>query len=267
MTSLPDIESDLALAHRLADAAAAETLPRFRAVDLVADNKAQDGFDPVTAADKAAEAAIRAVLAKERPDDAVFGEEEARRPGRSGRTWVIDPIDGTRGFVSGIPLWTTLIALDDGIRGVLGVVDQPYIGERFVGCLIGPTGAQLHRGGLPATIATRRAERLSDATLMTTDPALFSEVETPRFEAVRTACRLTRYGADGYGYALLAAGQIDLVIESGLSAYDIAAPKVVVEAAGGVVTGWTGGDCRWGGQVLAAATPRLHAQALAMLTG
>ena len=269
------------LAGELADAAGAAALPFFRAPALVADDKgAADGrrFDPVTAADRAAERAIRELLARRRPDDGVYGEEEERTTGTSGLTWVVDPIDGTRSFISGLPLWGILIGLDDGARGRIGVIDQPYTRERFVGVLregggdawmtgpgAGPgTGPGNGTGGrLP--MRTRPCAGLAEATVFTTDPFLFGEAEHEAFQAVRARARLTRYGTDCYAYALLAMGLVDLVIEAGLAPYDVAALVPVVTAAGGRLTGWNGGDCRWGGRVVAAGSPEVHAAALEVL--
>ncbi|MEM9781361.1 MAG: histidinol-phosphatase [Pseudomonadota bacterium] len=260
-----DLDRAADLAVRLADAARAETLPRFRAAGLVADNKLDDSaFDPVTDADRGAEAAIRALLAAEAPDDTVLGEEHEDRHGSSGATWVIDPVDGTRAFIAGLPTWGTLIALDDGDRGVLGLVDHPWTDERFLG--LRDRGASLTRAGQTRPIAVRRTRDLAEATLMTTALELFNDADAAVFAHLRDAARLTRYGMDCYAYAMLAAGQIDLVVECDLQAYDIAAPKALVEAAGGVVTDWQGGDCRWGGNVVAAATPELAETARRVLS-
>ncbi|MDT8344763.1 MAG: histidinol-phosphatase [Thermohalobaculum sp.] len=267
MSASPALDDLIVLARRLADAAAAVTLPRFRAPDLATDDKGVGSlFDPVTAADRDAESAIRAILARERPDDAILGEEHAAQAGRSGFTWVIDPIDGTRAFISGLPVWGTLIALDDGARGVIGIVDQPFTGERFIGLhdAAGPRAMLEHRG-MVRRIATRQGHALSDAIAFTTAPELFAPAEQAGFEAIRRRARLMRYGTDCYAYALLALGHVDLVVEAGLKAYDIAAPKALIEAAGGIVTDWRGGECRWGGRVLATAHPALHAEALAHL--
>ena len=252
----------IALAERLADAARRETLARFRARDLAADNKAATGFDPVTEADLAAERAMRAILAKEAPDDAVAGEEMEDAAGTSGRRWVLDPIDGTRGYLSGTPCWGTLIALEDAGRPVLGLIDQPFIGERFLGGFgearyVGPHGA--------GALRTREARPLSEAVLFTTHPGIGSAAERGAFEALSRAVRLTRYGLDCYAYALLAAGQIDLVVEADLKSCDIAAPIAVIEAAGGRVSDWRGGPATAGGQVIAAANDTVHAAALELL--
>ncbi len=261
-------EDLVALTHRLADAGGAAALAHFRARDLVTEDKdGMECFDPVTAADRASERAIREILAAERSEDGVLGEEEEARPSRSGLTWVIDPIDGTRAFISGLPTWGVLIALDDGTAGRIGVIHQPFTGERFIGHDLAGRRAELHRHGRSEPIAVRPCPDLAAATLFTTAPELFAADERARFEAVRAEARLTRYGTDCYAYALLAMGQIDLVIESGLEAYDIAAPAALVRAAGGIATDWQGGDPRWGGTVVAAGDPRVHAAALVLLRG
>jgi histidinol phosphatase-like enzyme (inositol monophosphatase family) len=260
------------LANALADRAGSASLPYFRARNLDADDKGNDGggagrFDPVTVADRAAERAMRELLALQRPDDGVFGEEEARTVGSSGLTWVLDPIDGTRAFISGLPVWGTLIALDDGSRGRIGIVDQPYIGERFVG-VIGNARVEAWMTGPHGrrTLHTRLCAGLESATVFTTDPFLFTSAEAEAFGAVRARARLTRYGTDCYAYALLAMGLVDLVIESGLAAYDIAAHVPIIEAAGGRVTDWQGHCCRWGGRVVAAGSVEVHAAALEILS-
>jgi len=252
-------------AHALADAARPVTLRYFRSRDLTTANKDDGpgrGFDPVTAADHAAEDAIRALLAERRPQDGILGEERGNQAGESGLTWVIDPIDGTRGFLSGAPTWGVLIAVSDDDGPLLGIIDQPYIRERFWGGLgqayvEGPMGR--------AVLQTRPARPLDQAILYTTFPEIGSDAERRAFERVAARARLTRYGTDCYAYALVAAGQIDLVIEAGLQAYDVQAPIAVIEAAGGMVTDWQGGPVHEGGQVLAAANREIHAAALAQL--
>ena len=246
----------------MADAARLAILPYFRQSDLQTDNKLDTGFDPVTVADRAAEQAMRALLAQHRPQDGVWGEEFGHTPGQSGRLWVLDPIDGTRAFIAGTPTWGVLIALSDADGPFLGIIDQPYIAERFVGGRevaewTGPLGTR--------ALATRRTSDLDQALLFTTFPEVGRDNDRAGFQQVAAKVLLTRYGMDCYAYALLAAGQIDLVIEAGLQAYDIQAPIAVIQAAGGVVTNWRGDPAHDGGQVLAAATPALHAQALAQL--
>lgn len=252
------------VAHDMADAARQVILPHFRSAALTSDNKDANGFDPVTVADRAAERAMRDVLAQQRPDDAILGEEFGTQAGVSGLTWVLDPIDGTRGFVSGTPTWGVLIAVGPEAGPGLGLIDQPYIGERFIGFdgqaeLRGPSGQ--------SRLATRGTRDLAQATLFTTFPEVGSAAERTAFEQVAARVQLTRYGMDCYAYALVAAGQADLVIEAGLNAYDIQAPIALVEAAGGIVTDWDGGPVHAGGRALAAANRDIHAQALALLQG
>ncbi|WP_425092119.1 histidinol-phosphatase [Tropicimonas sp. S265A] len=262
--SLTDADADSLwrTAHRLADVARPITLRHFRSAALQVSNKDAAGFDPVTEADRATELAMREILADMRPDDAILGEEFGTTDGTSGLTWVLDPIDGTRAYLSGAPTWGVLIALCDATGPHLGVIDQPYIGERFFGGagqvgVSGPSGTQV--------LATRRTEALSDAILFTTFPEVGSPEDRRGFEAVAEHVRLTRYGMDCYAYGLLAAGQIDLVIEAGLQAYDICAPIAVIEAAGGIVTDWQGAPAHAGGRALAAANPSIHAAALDIL--
>ncbi len=250
-----------AVAEEMAEAARAVTLRYFR-TDMAVDNKEVGGFDPVTAADREAEQAMRAVLARCRPDDAVFGEEFGKTPGTSGLTWVLDPIDGTRAFISGAPSWGVLIGLDAGQGPVLGVVDQPYIGERFIG---GFGAADMQRGGESREINVRACAGLENAILMTTFPEVGTKVEGAAFAAVSGQCKLTRYSLDCYAYALLAMGQIDIVIEAGLNAYDVQGPIGVVQGAGGIVTDWQGNPAHNGGQIIAAGDARVHAAALEIL--
>jgi histidinol phosphatase-like enzyme (inositol monophosphatase family) len=250
-----------AVADATANAARIETLRHFRAVDLTAESKRAD-FDPVTVADRAAEQSMRAIIATLRPDDAILGEEFAASAGTSGLTWVLDPIDGTRAYLSGAPTWGVLIAVSDASGPLYGLIDQPHIGERFTGGF-GRAAYTGPRGGAP--LHTRPARPLSEAILFTTFPEVGTEAERAAFRRVADRARLTRYGFDCYAYALLAGGQIDLVIEAGLQPYDIHAPIAVIEAAGGIVTDWSGGPAHGGGQVIAAANRQVHAEALARL--
>jgi len=254
--------TDLEIAHLLADAARAAILPHFRQAALVAENKLAGGFDPVTIADREAETAMRGILTRYRPDDAIWGEEFGQTAGTSGRTWVLDPIDGTRGFISGTPTWGVLIALSGADGPVLGIIDQPYTGERFTG---GPGVAEMTGPLGKSRLVTRRTPTLGQAILFTTFPEVGTKAERAGFAAVSEQVKLTRYGMDCYAYALLAAGQVDLVIEAGLNAYDIQGPIGVIEAAGGIVTNWQGGPAHQGGRVLAAANSDLHATVLEIL--
>jgi histidinol phosphatase-like enzyme (inositol monophosphatase family) len=267
-----DLDALRAAAFAVADAARAACLPHFRAAGLTAEDKGGPGwFDPVTVADREAEAAMREVLGRLRPGDAILGEEQGTSRGASGRetglSWVLDPIDGTRGFMAGTPTWGVLVALNDGARPVLGVIDQPFTGERFWGVSHGTRrGAEWTRGADARPLRTRPCAGLASATLFTTFPEVGTAAERAGFEAVRDRARLARYGMDCYAYALIAAGSVDLVIEAGLAAYDVQALIPVIEGAGGVITDWRGGDCQRGGRVLAAGDPRTHAEALAILS-
>ena len=249
------------VAGLLADAARLETLKHFRQTDLSVDSKAEE-FDPVTEADRAAERAMRAILAAERPGDGILGEEYGTSQSETGLTWVLDPVDGTRGFMAGTPTWGVLIAVSDETGPRLGVIDQPYIGERFTG---GLGVARVDGPHWSRPLATRPARPLGEAVLLTTFPEVGTPEEEAAFRRVAAKARLTRYGLDCYGYALLAAGQVDLVIEAGLQPYDIAAPVAVIQAAGGIVTDWDGGPAHDGGRALAAANPEIHAEALRLL--
>lgn len=259
-----DARALIETAHALADAAREETLAHFRSDGLAADNKVTTHFDPVTVADRAAETRIRAILEKRRPTDAILGEEFGPKPGTSGLTWVIDPIDGTRSYMSGTPTWGVLIAVADAKGPLFGLIDQPFIGERFAGGLgvaevVGPMGR--------FPLRTRSPRPLAEAILFTTFPEVGTPEEGSAFDRVKAKAKLTRYGLDCYAYALVAAGQIDLVIEAGLQAYDVQAPIAVIEAAGGIVTDWQGRPALHGGRILAAANRDIHAEAMSVLNG
>lgn len=260
-----ELESFAAFACRLADAARAQTLPRWRRAGAAA-NKAVHGafggYDPVTEADVAAEDAMRALIRAEYPGHGIAGEERGETPGAGPWSWSLDPIDGTRAYLCGLPSWTTLIALLQGGAPVLGVIDAPRTGERYVGT---PAGTRLIDGAGETSLAASGCTTLADARLATTDPHLFKGDEVQAFDRVRRACRVTRYGLDAYAYARLAAGSVDLVIESGLKPHDLNALLPVVRGAGGVVGDWNGGADVSAGRLLAAATPELFAAAATLL--
>ncbi|MCV0393869.1 MAG: histidinol-phosphatase [Rhizobiaceae bacterium] len=243
---------------RLAAAAAAETLPRFRRRGLV-DNKLGSGFDPVTEADREAERAIRALILAEHPDHGILGEEHGLHNGDARHVWVIDPIDGTRAFISGLPVWGTLIGLTEDGDATAGAMSQPFTGELFYA---DETGAHYEGPGGPHPLQTRKGLALVDATLFTTTPALFTEAKRALYDRLEAAVRLPRYGTDCYAFAMLAAGHADIVVEAGLQPYDIVALIPIVEKAGGVITTLDGEPAENGGDVIAAATPRLHEAAL-----
>ncbi len=239
-------------------------LPFFRTSLSVTDKSDQAAFDPVTEADRAGESIIRAQIKQHLPRHGIIGEEFGAENGEAEFVWVIDPIDGTRSFICGIPLWGTLIGLLRHGNPVLGIMNQPYTGEAFIG-----TGgsAQFKRAGQSRKLATRPCARLEDAYLATTSPLIFDDSHKPGYDAVARQTRLARYGTDCYAYCMLAAGQLDLVVEAGLKPYDIVALIPIIEGAGGVVTTWDGGPAQNGGAIVAAGDPRLHAAALKILGG
>lgn len=257
-----DIAALAAFAHRLADASGAAIMPFFRADPGVDDKGHAKGqaFDPVTAADRDAETAIRALIAAEYPNHGVLGEEHGTQKGASPMHWVLDPIDGTRAFITGGPQWGTLIALNDGEKPVLGILDQPFTRERWIGH--GGKAELLARGSV-RKLKTRACPTLKEAVISTTHPwSYFTDAEQTAFRAIDAKARMTRFGGDCYAYGLLAMGLMDAVIESALQPWDIQALIPIVEGAGGIVTSWTGGDAQDGGQVVASGDERLHAALL-----
>lgn len=250
------------VAHALADAARPIALKYFRNSGQGLINKNSAGFDPVTVADQSIEQEMRRILAERRPQDGILGEEFAPISGTSGFTWGLDPIDGTRGFISGTPTWGVLIAVNARQGPVLGIVDQPYTEERFVG---GFGQAALFHKSHKKRLNVRSCSDLSDAILFSTFPEIGTQHQETAFKKVAQACKMVRYGTDCYAYALLAAGCIDLVIEAGLNAFDIQAPMALIENAGGIVTNWQGGPAHQGGEVIAAGNARIHVRALDLL--
>ncbi|MBX9930429.1 MAG: histidinol-phosphatase [Methylobacterium sp.] len=241
-------------------------LPFFRAAFGMDDKtRGTAPFDPVTEADRAAELALRNLIRRTFPTHGILGEEFGDERLDAEYVWVLDPIDGTRAFVAGLPTWGTLIGLTRAGTPVRGLMHQPYIGECFSGDgrnarLKGPRGER--------ALCTRRLGTLSEAVLATTDPRLFAEGrERDGFTALEARVRLSRYGTDCYAYCMLASGQIDLVVESGLKPYDIVALIPIIEGAGGVVTDWDGGPANQGGRIVAAGDARLHKIALEILRG
>ena len=249
---------------KLATASGQAILPFFRAKHATEDKSAGGVFDPVTEADRAGEVVMRNLIRQTFPAHGVLGEEFGTEQADAEYVWVLDPIDGTRAFISGIPVWGTLIGLArDGIP-VYGMMNQPFTGERFSGDgrkarYEGPNG--------PRDLRTRAVTSLAEATLMTTSPGLFEGEQRDAYGRVEAAVRLARYGCDCYAYCMLAAGHIDLVIESGLKPYDIVALIPIVEGAGGIVTSWSGDSAAGGGTVIAAGNKALHEAALALLRG
>lgn len=257
-------KSLLQLAHELADASGRAILPHFRK-PLAVDNKAGGGeFDPVTVADRSAERVIARMIRQHFPEHGIIGEEFGDREGTSPLKWIVDPIDGTRSFIMGMPIWGTLIGLVDGDAPVLGMMDQPFTRER----VWSSEQATFWRSGgaRPRRLATRGCTRIADAVLTTTHPDLLGAGELEAFMRVKARARMTRYGGDCYAYCLLAAGHVDLVIEAGLKPYDVAALIPIVERAGGVITTWTGAPAGNGGCIVAAGHAKLHAEAMRLLS-
>ncbi|MFK4812457.1 histidinol-phosphatase [Devosia sp. ZW T5_3] len=254
---LAKIEATLLAA---ADAAATCTLPLFR-TSLAVDNKLSQGFDPVTEADKSAETAIRAVIAEAFPDHAIIGEEWGTS-GNSEYCWIIDPVDGTRSFISGAPVWGTLIGFAHNGVAIAGLMSQPFIGETFLAV---PGRATYRRAGAAQPIRTSGQTELAQSRVFTTTPNLFLGEHWPKWQAMESATRLQRFGMDCYGYALLAAGHADLVIEPSLNTYDIAALIPIIRQAGGAIACWDGSEPTGGGDVVAAATPELLKKALELI--
>jgi myo-inositol-1(or 4)-monophosphatase len=247
----------------LAKASSDKILPFFR-TSLSVENKAGlGGFDPVTAADRAAESAMRALIRKTFPDHGIIGEEFGEERADAEYVWVLDPIDGTKSFISGMPGWGTLIALLRFGEPIFGMMNQPFMGERFSG----DGGAARYSG--PAglrELRVRRCERLAEAVLYTTSPRLMNAADRKIFTRVEEAARLSRYGGDCYAYCMLAAGHIDLVIETELKPHDVLPLMPILAGAGAVMTSWEGGSPAAGGRVIAAGDERVHAAAMAMLS-
>jgi myo-inositol-1(or 4)-monophosphatase len=252
----------LAVAIDLAQRAGAATLPYFRTDTVVHDKNTNGNFDPVTIADRTAEAIIRAGIEARYPLHGILGEEHGFRPG-NGLTWVIDPIDGTRAFITGMLHWGVLIALFDGASPVLGVMYQPFTEELFVGT---NEHAEFRRGIQRRALRIRACDSIEKAVLASTGPQfLATAAEQAGFTALQRHVRFTRFGGDCYLYCMLAMGLVDVAVEAGLNPYDIQALMPIIRGAGGVVTTWEGGDASMGGRIIAAGDPRVHERAMAIL--
>ncbi len=252
-----------AFVERLATVSGETILPFFRTALAIENKKHNDGsFDPVTAADRAAEAAMRTLIRRTFPEHGIVGEEYGDERPDAEYVWVLDPIDGTKAFICGLPTWGTLIALARFGEPVFGMMHQPFMGERFTG-----DGGGAHYRG-PAgkrELRVRSCAALEEAIVSTTSPRLMKSSDRERFRRVEDAARMSRYGGDCYAYCMLAAGQIDAVIETEIKPYDIMALIPIVLGAGGVMTTWENGPPQAGGRIVAAGDRRVHAAALALL--
>ena len=244
-------------------AVSGETILPFFRMALSVENKGSHGnFDPVTAADRAAEAVMRALIRRHFPAHGIIGEECGEERAGAEYVWVLDPIDGTKSFISGMPAWGTLIALTRFGEPVFGLMNQPFTGERFSG----DGGAAQYRGPAgPRDLRVRACAALAEAVLFTTSPRLMNEADCDAFGRVENAVRLSRYGGDCYAYCMLAAGHVDLVIETELKPHDVLALIPIIAGAGGIMTTWENGSPAGGGRIIAAGDKRVHAQAMAML--
>ena len=249
----------LQFARELADAAANVILPQFRK-NIAVDNKLGKGWDPVTEGDRAAERAIRTLIEEHYPSHGIIGEEYGTKQGSSAYTWVLDPIDGTRAFVIGMPTWATLIGLYRDGKPLLGVMNQPFVGDKFFGS---PEGAWLDHRGSVQPIKCRPPVKLAAATAGTTSPHHYDA--HPKFEPLRKLVKLMRYGGDAYFFSLVAAGHLDFAMDAGVQIYDIAALIPIITGAGGVVGTWDGKDPSLGGNFIAASSPALLDEAIALM--
>lgn len=229
---------------------------------ITVENKGVSAFDPVTNADRAIERVLRAAIVERYPTHGIVAEEEGERAGSDDYTWFIDPIDGTRAFMTGSPLWGTLIGLTRGAEPLFGLLVQPVLEEVFFG---GPSGSWLIKPERRDRLTHRNCVSLASAVLASTHPDMFAGDQAAAFRSLASQCMLHRFGGDCYNYGMLAAGFLDLVVEGQLKPFDIVPLIPILEGAGCVVTDWQGRKPLMGGYVVAAATPELHAAALAVL--
>jgi myo-inositol-1(or 4)-monophosphatase len=251
-----------AFVDKLATVSGEIILPYFRTLLSIEDKSHGTAFDPVTVADRAAEQAMRALIRTNFPDHGIIGEEFGAENPDAEYVWFLDPIDGTKSFISGMPAWGTLIALTHKQAPVLGLMHQPFVRERFSG----DSAAAQYRG--PAgerSLMVRPCHALADAVLYTTSPRLMKPPDRARFSKVEEMVRLSRYGGDCYAYCMLAAGHLDLVIETELKPHDVIPLMPIIAGAGGIMTTWDGGPASAGGRIIAAGDRRVHAAAMEAL--
>jgi myo-inositol-1(or 4)-monophosphatase len=252
----------IAFIGRLATASGETILPFFRTSLSIENKNTGHDLDPVTEADRAAEAVMRRMIKENFPQHGIVGEEFGSERADAEYVWVLDPIDGTKSFIAGLPIWGTLIALMHHGAPVFGMMHQPYIGERFSGdsesaMYNGPSGKR--------NLSVRKCASLAEATMFTTSPRLMNAADRAQFEQVETEVRLSRYGGDCYAYCMLAAGHLDLIIETELKPYDVAALIPIVNGAGGIMTTWDGKPAQSGGRIVAAGDKRVHEAAMKIL--
>jgi myo-inositol-1(or 4)-monophosphatase len=251
MPNNSEIQELESFAFHLADASGEAILPHFRQ-NVAVDNKLGTGWDPVTEGDRAAERVIRDLIEKHYPTHGIIGEEFGTKKGSSSYTWILDPIDGTRAFVIGLPVWTTLIGLYRDGHPFLGLMNQPHVGELFYGT---PDGAFFKRDSEKRPIKCAAPKPLAQALAATTSPHLYRPED--QFQTLRESVQLMRYGGDAYFFSLVAAGHLDIAMDAGLQIYDIAALIPIIKGAGGVVGTWDGKDPALGGNIIAASCPAL----------
>ena len=252
----------LRFAHALADASGEVVGRWFRRAPEVQSKGEGRGFDPVSIADRQVESLLRGMIEARYPEHGIFGEEGEDKSSSASLRWILDPIDGTRSFLMGLPLWGTLIALYDGATPLLGIMDQPFAQERYEGSA---GGSFLLRGASRTPLRARRCGRIEDAILGATDPSMFEGGKADAFRRLAGRVRMRRFGGDCYLYCALAAGWVDLVVEDSLYYYDVLPLVPIVEGAGGVISDWHGHRLEGDGAVCAAGDAMLHAAVLEML--
>jgi myo-inositol-1(or 4)-monophosphatase len=256
-----------AFVERLGDAASEAILPFFRTALGMEDKNRGGAFDPVTEADRAAESAMRRMIEATFPTHGIVGEEFGSSRENAEYVWVLDPIDGTKAFISGLPTWGVLIGLLHRGHPCYGMMVQPFTGERFVGDGTRSTwrGRGLRSAQETRRLTSRSCATLKEATVMTTSPLLYKDAKLDTLRRVESEARLVRYGVDCYAFAMLATGFVDCVLETGVQPYDVVALIPIVQGAGGILTSWEGGDASKGGDVIASGDKRLHEEALARI--
>ena len=258
-----ELEKLYDLAKMIAISGGEKALDYFRKKDYEIKNKEKKSFDPVTIADLESEKIMRKIIESERPNDSIFGEEFEYKKGSSGYQWVLDPIDGTRAFIAGIPVWGVLVALNKGHKPLIGVIYQPFSKELYSG----KDGfSELKMKNFSSIIKTSKVSKIENSIISTTFPEFENKKQREIFNSIKLNTKFVRYGLDCYAYALLAQGKIDIIMETGLKKYDIQAPQIIVEGAGGIVTDWKGNESHEGGSVLATSNIKLHKKVLEKLS-